>query len=206
MKKIRLVVEKRELCGSSVSGRLRKNGFIPAVVYGHSGAKHLQILKSDFRKMMQEKGESASLIELVLGNETLLAVMQASQRNPRKDDFLHVDFKEIDLNKEMISEVPLTFIGEPAGVKDGSGILDIARHKVLVSCLPNNLPEFIKIDISNLEVGQSIHVKNLPQTKEVSFKTPSEDVIVACVKLSESDETASDEEAEPAAEAEPDKK
>jgi len=206
MKKIKLVVEKRELCGSSVSGRLRKSGSIPAVIYGHSGAKHLQILKSDFRKMMQEKGESASLIELVLGNETMLVVMQASQRNPRKDDFLHVDFKEIDPNKEMISDVPLTFNGEPSGVKDEGGILDIARHRVSVSCLPNNLPEFIKIDISNLGLGQSIHVRNLPQMKGVTFKTPSEDVIVSCIKLSETDESVPEEGAEPVAEPEADKK
>ncbi len=207
MKKIKLVVEKRELCGSNVSSRLRKSGSIPAVIYGHSGAKHLQILKPDFRKMMQEKGESASLIEIVCGKESVLAMMQATQRNPRKDDYLHVDFKEIDPKKEMIAEIPLHFNGEPSGVKDEGGILDIARHKILVSCLPENLPEFIDVDIANLKLGHSIHTKSLPQIKGVVFKTPAEDVIVSCVKMSDEEETPVEtKEGETAAEGDVEKK
>ena len=188
MKKIRLVVEKRELCGSSASGRLRKTGSIPAVIYGPSGVKHLQVLKPDFRMMMLEKGESAALVELACGSDIILSMMQASQRNPRTDDYLHVDFKEIDPNKPMIASVPLRFLGTPAGVKDEGGILDIARHTISVSCLPENLPEAIDIDINALGVGHSIHVKNLPQVKGVTYKTHAEDVVVSCVAMTEEEE------------------
>ena len=191
MKKIRLVVEKRELCGSSVSGRLRKSGSIPAVIYGQSGVKHLQILKPDFRTMMLEKGENAALVELVCGKEVTLAMIQATQRNPRTDDYLHVDFKELDPKKHMVANSPLRFVGEAAGVKDGSGILDIARHTIAVSCLPEDLPEFIEVDIRNLAVGNSIHVKNLPQLKGVAYKTSADDVVVSCVSLAEDDSTTS---------------
>lgn len=200
MKKIRLVVEKRELCGSSASGRLRKTGSIPAVIYGPSGVKHLQVLKPDFRKMMLEKGESAALVELVCGSESILSMMQASQRNPRTDDYLHVDFKEIDPNKPMIASVPLHFLGTPAGVKDEGGILDIAKHTISVSCLPENLPEAIEIDINALGLGHSIHVKNLPQVKGVTYKTHAEDVVVSCVAMTEEEEEATGEASEETAE------
>lgn len=207
MKKISLVVEKRELCGSGVSGRLRKSGSIPAVIYGKSGVKHLQVLKPDFRTMMLEKGENAALVELVCGKEVTLSIIQATQRNPRTDDYLHVDFKELDPKKHMVANSPLRFIGEAAGVKDGSGILDISRHSISVSCLPEDLPEFIEVDIRNLAVGNSIHVKNLPQLKGVTYKTAAEDVVVSCVSLSDSDDSAETEEAaateEGAAEATP---
>ena len=189
MKKIRLVVEKRELCGSSASGRLRKTGSVPAVVYGPSGIKHLQVLKPDFRKMMLEKGESAALIELVCGSEVVLSMMQASQRNPRTDDYLHVDFKEVDPNKPMIASVPLHFLGTPTGVKNEGGILDIARHTISISCLPENLPGSIEIDINALGLGHSIHVKNLPQIKGVTYKTHAEDVVVSCVAMTEEETT-----------------
>lgn len=191
MKKIRLVVEKRELCGSGVSGRLRKSGSIPAVIYGQSGVKHLQILKPDFRTMVLEKGESAALIELVCGEEVTLSIIQATQRNPRTDDYLHVDFKELDPKQPMTANSPLRFIGEAAGVKDGSGILDISRHSISVSCLPEDLPEFIEVDIRDLAVGNSIHVKNLPQLKGVTYKTTAEDVVVSCVSLADDDSATS---------------
>lgn len=187
MKKIRLVVERRELCGSSASGRLRRSEIIPAVIYGPSGAKNLQILRSDFRKMMKEKGESASLLELICGSETYLAMMQAVQRNPRKDDYLHVDFKEIDPKAEMTATIPLHFTGEPAGVKNEGGILDIARHTIVITCLPDDLPECIHLDISSLGVGHAIHTKDLPKSKGITYKTHADEVIVSCTKADESE-------------------
>lgn len=189
MKKIRLVVERRELCGSSTSGRLRKAGSIPAVIYGPSGVKHLQVLKPDFRKMMLEKGENAALVELICGSEVILSMIQATQRNPRTDDYLHVDFKEIDPAKHMVANVPLHFLGTPVGVKDEGGILDISRHTIAVSCLPEDLPESIEIDINALGLGHAIHVKNLPQMKGVAYKTHADDVVVSCVAMSESEST-----------------
>jgi len=196
MKKIRLVVEKREVNGSRASGRLRKNGYIPAVVYGHSGVKQLQILTPEFRKMMLEKGDGVAFIELVCGEETTLAMLQAEQRDPRKDNFLHIDFKEIAADRPMVANVPLRFIGDPIGVKEGGGLLDIARHTVAISCLPENLPAFIEVDITSLGLGTSMHVKNLPATKGITYKTPADDVVVSCVELEDDNSEAAENEKE----------
>lgn len=196
MKKIRLVVEKREVNGSRASGRLRKSGYIPAVVYGHSGVKQLQILTPEFRKMMLEKGDGVAFIELVCGEETTLTMLQAEQRDPRKDNFLHIDFKEIAADRPMIANVPLRFIGDPIGVKEGGGLLDIARHTVAISCLPDNLPAFIEVDIASLNLGASMHVKNLPAIKGITYKTPADDVVVSCVELEDDSSEAAEDEKE----------
>ena len=196
MKKIRLVVEKREVKGSRASGRLRKSGYIPAVVYGHSGVKQLQILTPEFRKMMLEKGDGVAFIELACGDEITLAMLQAEQRDPRKDNFLHVDFKEIAADKPMITHVPLRFVGDPIGVKEGGGLLDIARHTVAISCLPENLPAFIEVDITSLGLGASIHTKNLPSLKGITYKTPADDVVVSCVELEDDSSDTAEEEKE----------
>ena len=106
MEKITLNIEERGQCGSGVCGRLRKENIIPAVVYGSSGTQNVQVRKADFRKMMLEKGERAALIELHCGSAVKLSLLQASQRDPRTDAYLHVDFKEVDPNKPMVA---LTF-------------------------------------------------------------------------------------------------
>ncbi|MDR2769496.1 MAG: 50S ribosomal protein L25 [Puniceicoccales bacterium] len=190
MKKIRLVVEKREAKRSGACGRLRKRGLIPAVIYGRSGAKNLQVGVANFRQMMQMKGNSASFIELVCGHESSLAMLQAYQRNPREDHYIHVDFKEIDAHETLRTTLPIRVLGEAEGVKNYGGILEILNHAVVVECLPENLPECIELNVGTLQLGHSIHVKDLPQMQGVTYKTPSDVVIVSCVKVAEEEEEA----------------
>lgn len=185
MRKIQLAVKKRDCCGTTACGRLRKEEVIPAVVYGPSGVEPLQVLKPDFRKMMLEKGEGAALIELKGTSKTRLSLLQATQRNPRTDAYLHIDFREVDPKKPMVAKAPLKFVGDPVGVRDEGGVLDVVRHNVNVTCLPDALPEYIEVNISNLHLDQTIHVKDLPQLKGVSYKTSLTELVVACVSVEE---------------------
>ena len=185
MRKIQLAVEKRDCCGTTACGRLRKKEVIPAVVYGPSGVEPLQVLKPDFRKMMLEKGEGTALIELKEKSKTRLSLLQATQRNPRTDAYLHIDFREVDPKTPMVTKVPLKFVGNPVGVKDEGGVLDIARHNVNVTCLPDDLPEYIEVDITGLHVDQTIHVKDLPQLKGIAYKTSLTELVVACMSVEE---------------------
>ena len=194
MEKITLNIEERGQCGSGACGRLRKESIIPAVVYGPSGAQNVQVRKADFRKMMLEKGERAALIELHCGSITKLSLLQASQRNPRTDEYLHIDFKEVDPNKPMVAKVPLKFVGDPVGVKDEGGVLDIARRAVNITCLPKHLPEFIEVNISDLHLEQTIHVRNLPKLEGIEYKTSAGEVVASCVNMEEeTEETATAE-------------
>ena len=185
MRKIQLAVEKRDCCGTTACGRLRKKEVIPAVVYGPSGVEPLQVLKPDFRKMMLEKGEGAALIELKGTSKTRLSLLQATQRNPRTDAYLHIDFREVDPKKPMVAKAPLKFVGDPVGVRDEGGVLDVVRHNVNVTCLPDDLPEYIEVNINDLHLDQTIHVKDLPQLKGVSYKTSLTELVVACVSVEE---------------------
>ena len=194
MEKITLNIEERGQCGSGACGRLRKESIIPAVVYGPSGAQNVQVRKADFRKLMLEKGERAALIELHCGSITKLSLLQASQRNPRTDEYLHIDFKEVDPNKPMVAKVPLKFVGDPVGVKDEGGVLDIARRAVNITCLPKHLPEFIEVNISDLHLEQTIHVRNLPKLEGIEYKTSAGEVVASCVNMEEeTEETATAE-------------
>ena len=194
MEKITLNIEERGQCGSGACGRLRKESIIPAVVYGSSGAQNVQVRKADFRKMMLEKGERAALIELHCGSAVKLSLLQASQRNPRTDEYLHIDFKEVDPNKPMVAKVPLKFVGDPVGVKDEGGVLDIARRAVNITCLPKHLPEFIEVNIADLHLEQTIHVRNLPKPEGIEYKTSAGEVVASCVNMEEeTEETATAE-------------
>ena len=189
MKKITLVVEKREEKGSSACGRLRKQGLIPAVVYGHSGVKNLKITVKNFRQMMQAKGDSASLIELICDNERSLATLQKYQRNARTDHYVHVDFKAIAPNETITTNLPIRIVGEASGVKNNGGILEILTHSIAVECLPEDLPEHIEINVNDLDIGHSIHVKDLPKMKCIAYKTPTDAVLISCVKVEEQEES-----------------
>lgn len=188
MKRISLTIEKREKKGTSACGRLRKTGVIPAIIYGTSGSTNVQIQKSNFRKMMLEKGERAALIELHCDSDVKLSLLQASQRNPRNDEYLHVDFKEVDPKQVMVAKVPLKFIGEPVGVKDEGGVLEIARRHINITCLPEHLPEWIEVNIADLHLEQSIHVKDLSKASGITYKTGSNEVLAACVNVEEESE------------------
>ena len=191
MEKITLNIEERGQCGSGACGRLRKESIIPAVVYGPSGAQNVQVRKADFRQMMLEKGERAALIELHCGSAVKLSLLQASQRNPRTDEYLHIDFKEVDPNKPMVAKVPLKFVGDPVGVKDEGGVLDIARRAVNIVCLPKHLPEFIEVNIADLHLEQTIHVRKLQKSEGIEYKTSASEVVASCVNMEEeTEETA----------------
>lgn len=185
MKKIKLVVAKREETGTGASKRLRKSGFIPGVIYGRSGSENLQVSFADFRKMMQIVGDRAALVELSMGSSTKLSIVQATQRNVQTDNFEHIDFKEVSANEEMQATLPVHLKGESYGVKNEGGVLDFLLHSVEVRCLPDNLPEYIELDVTELKAGESMHIGVLPQMKGVSYTQSKDLVVVACTKAKE---------------------
>ncbi len=188
MKRLTLAVLKREETGKGPSGRLRKQGFIPAVVYGKSGVEHLKVALDAFRTLVREIGDRAALVELsVDGKAKVLSLLQEAKRNFQTDRFEHIDFKEISENEEMYATLPIHLKGEAYGVKNENGVIEFTNHAVEVRCLPKDLPDAIEVDISDLKVGQAIHVKNLPQIKGVRY-TQKDIVIVSCSEIAEEEE------------------
>ncbi|MDR2738051.1 MAG: 50S ribosomal protein L25, partial [Puniceicoccales bacterium] len=199
MKHLKLAVTKRREFGRNAVRRLRKSGKVPAVIYGHSGTTSLTVVEKEFKALLKEKGHSASLVDISIdGENSLLSDIADVQRDPVTDRFLHVDFHEVSQTEKMTTVVPLEFIGEPIGVKNSGGILDIARHEVSVKCLPADLPSSIRVDIGGLDVGDIIHLGGLPVPSGVELIGDHSTPVASCTTVAP--ETERTEEVAPAEE------
>lgn len=181
MKQLKLSVSHREALGSTACKRLRKQGIIPAVIYGKSGNESVSVNEGELRKLMRATAGSASLV-LVSTNEgaAKLTVIEKLQREPSTGAFVHVDFHEVSANEEMHAMLPVHVVGESIGAKMENGTVEVLHHTLSVKCFPRNLPEFITVDISDLHTGHSIHVKDLASIEGVVFLDDQEAVVVSC--------------------------
>lgn len=185
-----LQVQKREKFGKQLNN-LRKNGLIPAELYGHGMANvHLSVSSKDFQKIFKEAGEN-TIINLLLDNEKRPVLIYDVQVDPLTDEVLNIDFNQIRLDQKIEVEVPLKFIGEAEGVKAG-GILVKAMHELPVESLPNNIPHSIDVNLAQLtEIGKSIYVKDLVVPGDVEVLVDSDTVVASVTeKMSEEKEAA----------------
>ena len=168
MEKAILKAQVRTETGKRVAKDLRAKRLVPANVYrGSSGALSLQVLIDDLAEVLQTKAGVNVLITLkITGGDSPVkdktVLIKEIQREPVKDGVLHVDFNEISLTETLKISVPLSSKGEPVGVKIDGGILEHIMWELEVECLPADIPEKIEIDVSNLKIGESLHVKDIP--------------------------------------------
>lgn len=186
MKQVTLNVSSREDFGRSASRNLRQGGVVPAVIYGESGVRHLALEAHAFQMAYRSFAGRAALLELkVEGHEeSTFAIIQELQRNPRTDAVVHVDFKEIVRGREMEADIPVEARGTPIGVRNYGGVLEISMYTLRVRCRPRNLPESIVIDVTDLQIGHSLHLSDLTPPEGVTFLDDPEFVVVACVGAS----------------------
>ena len=191
MKKYQLTVTTREGTGRSASRRLRKADKIPAILYGkHTNPETLAVNAPEFVKLLKEVAGRAALIELKRETgTTALSFIQEVQRDPITDKYMHVDLQEVKENEKMVINVAVTLVGESTGVKNEGGVLETATHRLRVRCLPKDLPSVIEVDVTELRVGQSIHVSELKPIPGVEFLDPAGQVVVLCV-APQADESA----------------
>jgi large subunit ribosomal protein L25 len=184
MKKYQLTVTTREGTGRSASRRLRKAEKIPAILYGkHTKPETLAVAAPEFVKLLKEIRGSAALIELKRdAGATALSFLQEIQRDPITDRYLHLDLQEVKENEKMIINVTIHTVGEAYGVKTEGGILETASHRLRIRCLPKDLPAFIEVDITELKVGETIHVSELKALPGVEFLDDKNQAVVICVE------------------------
>lgn len=175
-----LTVTTREGKGRGYSRRLRAQGSIPAVIYGKSGPQSLVVDEKDFRMLMRQTGGSATIVTLENKGAKTDTLIQATQRNPRTDRFEHIDFLEVQADQAITAQIPVHTTGEAIGVKTENGNLEVVLHDIEVACLPKDLPEQIELDVSELHVGDSIHISSLPQLEGVTYHGDPESVVVMC--------------------------
>ncbi len=160
---ISLKAEQRRRSGTADVRRLRREGLIPAVVYGKGVDNlNLKIEERGFTRLMQEQETDNILVDLDIDGEaaTRLALVQNIQYNPLNGKLLHVDFMVVSATQEITADVPLHLDGTPIGVREG-GVFDQLLHSVEVRCVPSRLPSNIELDISQLDIGSALHVSDL---------------------------------------------
>ncbi|MBL9215359.1 MAG: 50S ribosomal protein L25 [Opitutaceae bacterium] len=184
MKKYQLTVTPREGTGRSASRRLRKAQKIPAILYGkHTKPETLAVHAPEFVKLLKEIAGRAALIELKRdAGATALSFLQEIQRDPITDRYLHVDLQEVKENEKMVINVTVHIVGEAYGVKTEGGILETASHRLRIRCLPKDLPAFIEVNVSELKVGEAIHVSALKTIAGVEFLDDPNQAVVLCVE------------------------
>ena len=177
-----LLVKSRDQHGSSISKKIRAEGSIPAVFYGKDTLKHYTVDDSQFRTLMRASGGSLSLLELDEGNgDKELALLKDMQIDSVKDSILHLDFVQVTRGQSLETKVPLELVGESPGVKNMAGILEFHQSEILVRCRPSQLPKNLTLDISQLELGGSLQLKDIPLPEGVELLGDLDSNIITCV-------------------------
>ncbi|MCX7994950.1 MAG: 50S ribosomal protein L25 [candidate division WOR-3 bacterium] len=162
--------------------RMRQEGKIPGILYGHKEkSKRIYVMKKEFDKILEVLKKEAVTVNLKLKDKTYSCLVKSIQRNPVDGKLLHIDFQHISKKEKIKASVPIHLIGESPGVKKG-GLLDQHVYEVVVRCLPEHMPSHIDVDISKLDVGKTIHIKDIvipniefelkPETPVVSILAP----------------------------------
>lgn len=168
--------------GSKGSVRaLRRQGLLPAVVYGKEAGNILIVLpEKGLHNILAVHSTGSTLINLEIEDRSFPVMLREVQRNPLRRTIVHADFLQVSLTEEIETEIPLHLAGEAPGVREG-GILQYMLREVSVSCLPTQLPEAIMADISGLNIGDQLTVGELQAPPEVKVLSDPDSIIVMVV-------------------------
>ena len=164
MDRYQLTAKRREKTGKGISRTLRRQGDMPAVLYGASiDSVPLSVNVHEMELLLNKVSPSQALLDLQIdggAQDKKTVMIKELQIDPVKFNYLHIDFYEVRMDQQITTTVPIVATGTSKGVEDG-GILQIIRRELEVNCLPGDIPEPIEIDITDLEVGDSIHVEDI---------------------------------------------
>lgn len=195
MKSVPLTAFARTLTRRSGAKKLRAGGRIPAVIYARQDTpQNLEVDRRTFEDMIHHAVSENMLLDLAIdgdGRPKRLALLQEVQHHPLTGKVMHVDFHEVSADEKVTVMVPVEPVGEAAGVKTGGGVLEHVLFKVKVRSLPKDLPEVISVDVSALNIGQSIHIGEIQAPAGVEIlgdkKIP---VLSVAAPVTEAEETA----------------
>ena len=158
-----LTVTPREGVGKGVAKRMRRSGKTPGILYGGASPVNIAVDAREVFRITQGHEGSTQLLKVtfVETRDTRMAIIRDMQFDPVSDNLIHLDLQEVAMDKPIQVTVALHHVGEPIGVRDTQGILEMVLREVQVSCLPANIPEDIKADVSNLAIGDVLTVADL---------------------------------------------
>ena len=178
MAHVSLTAQTRTEFGNGPTRRLRRQGLVPGIVYQSGGdSLPLALPGHDLKRTLVE-GRTA-VIDLVVGDARPQPVLVKDwQLHPVRGDVLHVDFQQVDLKVEIEASIPISLVGSSVGVRDG-GVLDQPLREVVVSALPDSLPDHIEVDVSELQVGDSLTVADIQVPQGVTITSEPETVVAS---------------------------
>ncbi len=193
---IKLTAQLRSESGRGAVKRMRAKGVVPAVVYGpHTTPLMIGVNEKELETLLSHATSENLLVDLQVsesgGVKNRLALIQDVQHHPVEDDILHVDFRELSATEKFRTSVGVRAIGEPTGVKNSGGILEFILRELRIECLPKDMPEHIDINVEHLDIGQSIHVREItPPPGVVLLDDKDRPVLLVAAPLTEEELTA----------------
>ena len=185
--KIAIKAEPRSVQGTGASRRLRRESKVPGVIYGAGkDAVPIEVDHKDLWFKLKMEAFHASILEMELGTEKSQVLLRDYQMHPFRPIILHVDFQRVAADRKIHMSVPLHFVNEAIspGVKIAGGLIEHVMKELEIECLPRDLPEFIEVDLANLQAGHSLHVSALALPAGVEAIVPKgEDPTVATVVI-----------------------
>ncbi len=180
MKEFVLEAQRKERTGKGINRRLRKEGFIPGVVYGKGeDAFSFKVDKKTFEHLTHAAHGDNVLIDLKLDNgKQSNVIIKELQRDPVSGDIIHIDLQKVSLKEKITVNVRVETYGESTGVKNNGGILENLTREVHIECIPGKIPPAIRLDISKLDIGDKIIVGDLKFDEEITVLSSPEQVIV----------------------------
>ena len=182
-----LIAEMRDDQGKGASRRLRRQGKVPAVIYG--AGRDPRNLMFDHNKVLHQLEDPAfysSILNIKVGEKSRAAIVKDIQRHPSKKQIIHIDLQRIVEDEQIKMQIPIHYLGEEdaVGVKIGGGTVTKLMTELEISCLPKNVPEFLEVDISDLELDQMLNVSDisLPEGVEISDIMKEQDQAIVSIQ------------------------
>ncbi len=187
--------DKRTELGKNASGRLRRQGLVPAILYGESmDSLPLTLKKKDIIEILKTETGENTIFRVAYDSEEKDVMIKEVQIHPVTDELLHVDLIQISMDKPVRVSVPVELVGEPVGVKVEGGLVDFLLRELDIECLPREIPEAIRIDISQLHLHQSFRVMNLELPAGIKILHEPQAAIVVISSIAEEAAPATAEE------------
>ena len=182
---IEIQARKREAHGTGASRRLRRTGKVPGIVYGgNAGAMNIELDHKDLFFNLKNERFHASILTLDVGGEKQQVLLRAVNMHPFKMQVQHIDFQRVSKDKKIHMKVPLHFVNaeKSPGVKEQGGVVNHVLNELDIVCFPDDLPEYVEVDLTTLAVGHSMHVRDLKLSKGVELALhKDENPVVATV-------------------------
>jgi large subunit ribosomal protein L25 len=183
---VKLKAHKRTVTGRNAIKKIKHQGLVPGVIYGsRSQPVTLQVDARELTNVLAHASSEHVLVELEIvdGDQSTnrLALIQEVQHHPLKRELLHIDFQAVSATEKITSEVPIEAIGEALGVRTFGGLLEYSLRTLEVECFPQDLPDIVRLDVTNLNIGESLHVRDIPLPSGVESITDGDLTVVSVV-------------------------